>query len=372
MKVLKTLLCIFKAFGISSCAPHDHSNELFLLGWKVCHLILALSLLVSIFNIGNIMFDNSSPMSYLTDVFQFLMPSIAHHTILIETFYKYKTQRIIWSFPCKLAGHLSKLGVDIRPVIQNAMWRFLIQLIFVQGISVTTELLIIYGIAIGHGEIGWMYLSLFKLIPFSMGRMSLLFHGLFVTYIDTYIKAILTETHHLGTLSKRRQPRMKDSQLTSTLLIVKDTYDDLTVMNQYVNKIFTLSHMTNFVSMFITLAACFYWYCNTIRNGTKHPIETVLCPVGTMIAIIYITMICESSLNNMKKLPHELHRIEITKERSQLRNVVYEFTLQVEHQPIRFCAGTLFEVNAILLKDIFAITCTFMVIFVQFMIIETK
>lgn len=368
MKILRILLWIFKIFGICSWTPYDregNSNELLLLAWKVLHLILASSLLISIFCVNFQIFDDSSPISAFTDMMQFVMPSIAHHTILIESFWFYKTQRKIWSFPCKVSGHLCNLGVDIQPVIDDVLWGYLNQIIWVQGISFGTELLIIYGIAIGHGGTGWMYHWLYKLLPFSMGRMSLLFHGLFIIYINTYTKAISTEIHHVGTLSKRKS--LKESILVSKLQILKNLYTNLALMNQHVNKIFPFSHMMNVLSIFITLAACFYWYCATLRRGTKHPLETVLCPVGAIISITHITLTCQKSHQNVMKLAHEINRIEIKEEQKLLRDIIESFALQIEHQPIRHCAGTLFEVNAVLLKDIFAITCTFIVIFVQFM-----
>lgn len=370
MKILKLLLNIFKLFGFISYTPVDRtdkSDELPLLIWKFIHLLFASALLVSVLHMKDIIFDHSSPISGLTDMFQFVMPSIAHHAIILESFWNYKSQRIIWSYPRKLAGHLSKLGVNAQPGMQDALWGFFVEIIFLQGICLASELWIIYGISIGHGNNGWLYHWFFKLMPFSMGRMSLLFHALFVTLNDAFMKAILRETHHLGTMSKRKERRVDDALMTNKLLILKDAYEDLALMNRLINDTFTISHTLNFFSLFITIAACFFWICSAVIRGTNHPLETTLCPVSAMIVITYITSTCQSSLKNIVMLPHELHRIEITKERCMLRSVVQGFALQIEHQPIRHCAGSLFELNSKLLKEMFAMICTFTIIFVQFM-----
>lgn len=370
MNILKIVLNIFKFLGVCSSTPYDRldkSHKIFLLIWKIVHLFFAFALLGSIMYLNKEIFDQSSPIGFLLDSIQFIMPSITHHIILLESLLRYKTQRVIWTFPHKISGHLSKLGVDIQPLIRDSLWRFLMQIIFVQGFSCGTEFLIIYGILMGHGSKSFLYHWLFKLVPFSIGRMSLIFHGLFVTIIDTYVKAILTEIHYVGTLSKRKEHRVADATLTSKMLVLKEAYGDLALMTQYVNRIFTFSHMMNFLSIFITLAACFYWICSTILVGSSHPLEGGLCPLGSIVAISYITMKCQGALKNISFLPHKLNRIEITEERKTLRSAVQSFTLQIEHQPIRFSAGTIFELNSKLLADIFAVTCTYTVIFVQFM-----
>lgn len=369
MKVLTIILCYFKVFGISSWHPfdpHNKTTEGYLFLWKGFHLLVAFLLLISNIYISYTIFDKKSPTTSLTYAFQFIMPCITHHTILIESFYHNKTQRIIWAFPQNLSGHLSHLGFDIDPMLHDALWRFLIQMIFVQGISFSSELIVIYGLSQGHISEDLLYYGLLKLLPFSMSRISLLFHGLFVTYIDTYMKSIITEIHYVGTLSKRKFFQTNETQLISKLMILKTTYKDLAVMNQRVNETFALSHMMNILSIFITLTANIYWICAELRLGTNHFVVTVLSPLGTIIAFIYITMLCQKSLKLMINVPHELNRIEMRKQQHQLINVVHGFKLQIQHQPITHSAGSLFDMDAILLKDVFAFIVTFVIIFVQF------
>lgn len=370
MDPLKILLNIFILFGLCTWTPSfniKHLNrENILLGWKVIHIIVTLTIaLITMYYHKSVFYVDSSFVDELTDAIQFVLPCLAHIIILFEMLYYYKIQRDVWKIPIKVYIKFTKIGIDAKSRITEALWKYLCTVIAIQAFSLTTEIRVVYGAMVLLKQYKWGIACSLKLLPYSMGRMSILFHLFFLEYIKHLAKILIEELHYLGTVSKRKHVIVDEKLLTSKLLFLKDIYTDLAIMNGYLNKMFRLSHMFNILGMFITLSACFYWGIFALQNGTSHPIETILCPLATMLILIYFTLSSEDCLKTLRKIPSELHRFETCHQKKVLGNIVQTFMLQLELQPIRISDSLFFEINANLLTDITAATCTYMIIFLQ-------
>lgn len=373
MNSLKFLLFIFEVFGLATWSPGHRSfrREKFLLGWKCVHFAGFFVQNYIVVTNTNQIFASNDIVTFLTDFVQYLGPGLTHFIILVEMMYYYRLQRRIWTLIHELKVVFSGLRTDLQFSLESVLRKFLIEAAVTASTCWIIEGKIIYNLYNEVHLLGvkiWLHHWYCKILPFSIGRMSLIFHAFFIAYVDFFMQLLIDEVHYIGTVS-RRTTGVQWKLVHQRLATFKEAYTKIAQLNEHSNKMFGFSHASNMLGLFILIAACWYYDCANIKSGTgfMRNIESYLSAVAPMLIVLYFCLKCEAALQTVAKFPAELHRIVRPPKHTTISQLILLFELQIKQQPIRFSANGFFDVGSDFLKDLVSQIVSYIIIFVQFM-----
>lgn len=376
---LKSLLVIFKIVGLcNSVPPEPVPKNLPLLAWQAIHFAFIIAYCIAIFIYQNEIFSPEFLLTKLTDVFQMLIPLATYAVTMVMLVIRYKSQRKFWLLVMEVRSKFFTLRSDVLVLLNEKLRRFRMELILLQAACNINELVIIYKIYLSFEttpeiEIpslrAWFISRLLLLIPYNFGRMTFLFHVFLIQFIEQFSEILVDELHYLGTVSKRKRGmRSPGSELVKKLVLLKMIHFRIVKLNRYLNKIFGLSHAINMLAWFIIMATCWYFISSNLKywEQSTHFFMTLSASFAPMGIVIYVCLKFNMVEQTIGQIVHELHRID-TVGNPALAHIRLLFAHQIEQQSIKASAMGFFNINNGFLKDITAVTVSYIVILVQFM-----
>lgn len=376
---LKVLLIIFKTVGLCNSSPTDqYPINWPLLLWQFGHLMVSIASGVLIYIYQDAIFSPEFLLTKLTDASQLVLAQLTYIVTFAMMIRYYKSQRKFWLLVNELRSNFFTIRNDVLELLNAKMRQCLAEFVIVQFFCNFIEIVILYQIYCDYliepekgkpSIIAWLISRMIQLVPYNFGRLVFLFHIFLVHFIELFIDMLTDEMNYLGTISKRKPSiRPSPAQLEKRILSLKVIYARIAKLNRYLNKMFGLSHAMNMLNWFIIMTACWYFICSNLKywEQSTHFFITFSAALAPMGIVIFVSLRFNAVEQRVMQLKTELHRID-TKGSLALVKTRLLLAHQLEHQPIRISASGFFNINNDFLKDITAVTVSYMVVLVQFM-----
>nr|NP_001342045.1 gustatory receptor 17 [Aedes aegypti] len=163
-----------------------------------------------------------------------------------------------------------------------------------------------------------------------------------------------------------KQYRQTVDKVCNSLIYLKQCYTDIWFCHFHHNQTTGWSICFIMVSYFVQFSSDLYWLYLTVNEKATDgygEIILCLCPAPLLIcAILYSTERCMEVSRQVGTLLHEIPKHS----EKNLYHIIYRFSSHISHQPIRFVAHSLFDVNYKLIKMLLTAVVTYMFIFIPF------
>ncbi|XP_039431957.2 uncharacterized protein LOC120414721 [Culex pipiens pallens] len=309
---------------------------------------------------------------WINDMFKFGSLALTVFIIEAEVVAQRKTQLQIFEGLEQLGEHRARVGLldgaKYKQFIRRFLWKFFGYLVFTFAI----EMKLITGIM--SYNLQWTYTWLTAISLQTINRMRTLFYIFYIDLIRAQCEVIREELLRLTDmmqLAKTFPPTSSQSQtitrqVSKTLIFLKGCYTDLWFINFNVNSSLGWSTCSILTCNFVQVSCDFYWVYLTVHDKASDGYtELLMCiiPATTLfITLLYSAESCLKVSNSFGPILHEMPK----NDQEILYKIVYRFTNHVFHQPIRFKAHSLFDVNYKLLKMFLTGVVTYMFIFMPF------